>query len=315
MTDAQVVPAPPAPPRRRRGLLFPLLLIALGALFLAGNFGYIPPVSARALFQLWPLLLVVSGIEMIFARREPFLALGLEILVIVVAVGLVTSQPRGLFLPSGGASSPATVPRGNATSLSLRVEGGAGSYTVAGGTSALVEARSDAGELRVRDDRRGDAADVRVQPAGFGGDIVVFGGVPPVNVDVRVASDVPTSLRVQGGAGDFLLDLRAIQVRDVRVETGASKVELTLPKPSGDVPVRIQAGAASVVIVVPDDVEARITTTGGLLSISTVNSRFGAGRSASLARNASSMETAGYAAAKDRVTITIEAGASSITIR
>lgn len=302
-------------PRRPRGLLFPIILIAIGGLILAGNLGYIPPVSARALFQLWPLLLILPGIEMLLARREPYLALALEILIVAAALGLVVSQPRGLFLPVGSGGSSASVARAGVSSLSLRVEGGAGTYTIAGGASALVEARSDGGDISVRNDPRDAEANVRVQPAGFGGDHVVFGGAPPMNVDVRIASDVPTTLRVQGGAGDFSVDLRDVRVREARVETGASKVEITLPKPSGDVPVRIQAGAASVVITVPADVEARITTTGGLLSTTTDNARLGAATGSVLARSGSSTETPGYATAKDRVTVTVEAGASSITIR
>lgn len=313
MTDAQM--APPVARPRRRGLLLPLLLITLGAVLFAGNFGYLPPISVRALLQLWPLLLVVFGIEMILARREPYLALAVEVLVVAAAVGIVLSQPFGLFAPVSTASGAGSVARAGASSLALRVEGGAGSYTVAGGASALVEARSSGGEISVRESRRGDAADVRVQPSGFGGDVIAFGGGPPVNVDVRVASDVPVSVRVSGGAGDFTVDLRDILLRDARIETGASKLELTLGKPSGDVPIRVQAGAATLVVIVPADVEVRITTSGGMLSTTTENARLGAGSSSALARNASVVETTGYAAAKDRVTLTIEAGASSITIR
>lgn len=315
MTDATIAVPPEPRPARRRGFLLPVVLIVLGGVFLAGNFGYIPPVSWRALVQLWPLVLILWGIELLLARREPFLALGIEVLVILVAVGLVVSQPRGLFLPlTDGGSSSATIARDGASTLALRVDGGAGSYTVSGGASALVEARSAGGEIGVRDTRRGDAAEVRVQPSRTG-DGVVFGRGVPATVNVLVASDVSTSLRVSGGAGDFTIDLREVQVRDARIETGASKLDLTLPKPSGDVPVRIQAGAASITIVVPDDVEARFTTAGGLLSTTIENARLGAGTSSAVARNASSMETPGYAAAKDRVTVSIEAGASSITVR
>jgi hypothetical protein len=317
MSDSTVTTAPATRPRRR-GFLFPLILIALGLAFLAANFGYLPPISARALVSLWPVLLILAGIEMLVARRDPYVALGLEVLVIALALGVVITQPRGLFVspPSGSGSSSATVARENARSLSLRFEGGAGDYTLRGGATALVEAASTGGEISVRTDRRsGDVAEVRVQPSGFGGDIVLFGGVPPVNVDVKVASDVPTSLRVTGGAGDFSLDLRDIQVKDARIETGASKVELTLPKPSGDVPVRIEAGAATVTISVPDDAEASVTTSGGLITTNFDNVRFGGGTSASFARGGSTRTTPGYAAAKDRLTITITAGASSITIR
>ncbi len=323
MTDATIptpTPAPaPAPAwrPRRRGYLFPAILIALGLLFFLGNLGYIPPLSARALLSLWPLLLVIGGIELIVARRQPLAALALEIGVVALGVALVATQPYGLLSPLVGGStagSSFTVARGSASTMELRLDGGAGAYTLVGGSTSLVEARSDGGEITVRDSRRGDVADVRIQPVDVG-DLFRVGRQPPSTVDVRVASDVPTSLRVSGGAGDFTVDLRSIRIRDARVDTGASRLDLTLPTPSGDVPVRVSAGAASVTIVVPDGVEARIVTTGGIISTNTLNPRLGSGGSASIARSPSTIETPGYATATDRVTVTVSAGASSITIR
>ena len=310
MSDASVAAPAPAPdrPRRRRGLLFPLLLIAVGVLFLGAQYGYIPPISVRALLSLWPVLLILAGIEMLLARRQPVLALVLELAVIAGAVALAAAPPRALFGGAPGTTS-AVVERQNDRAVSLRLEGGAGTYTLRGGATSLVEARSEGGEISVRTDRRPDATEVRVQPAG--GDALF--NSPPGSVDVRVASDLPASVRISGGAGDFIVDLHDVQIRDARVDTGASRLELTLPRPTGDVAVIIHAGATTLTLIVPDGVEARITTTGGILSTTALNPRFGSGTAAS--RNATAYETAGYTGAKDRVTVTIEAGASSITIR
>ena len=52
----------------RRGVFWPLLLIALGLIFLLQNFGYISGVSWRAVASLWPLLLVLIGLDIAFAR-------------------------------------------------------------------------------------------------------------------------------------------------------------------------------------------------------------------------------------------------------
>ena len=299
---------------RRRGpsLLLPLLLIALGAVLLAGNLGYVPPISGRALLRLWPVLLIVIGVEVALARRRPYLALAIQVLVVVVAVALAMAQPRGLFVAPTGPTT-ASVPREAATALSLRIDTGAQSYTVAGGATALVDARSEGGEITVRDARSkaGDTAEVRLSPA----DVFVLGRAAPITVDARVASDVPTTLRVHGHAGDLTIDLSDIRVREARVETGASRLELTLPRPSGDVPVRIEAGAANVAIVVPDGVEAQVTTNGGVLATTTQNARLGAGTNAALARSGKVAVTPGYDAAADRVSVTVDAGASSITIR
>lgn len=295
----------PAPQRSRpRGLLFPAILIAIGVAFLLGNLGYIPPVSVNAVVRLWPVLLIVAGIEAILGRRQPWAALGLEIGVIALAIALAATQPLGVFAPVSAGPSEATVEREGAATLSLRVSGGAGEYRVSGGASALVEARTERGDIRARTTRRGDAAEVRVDPVGTS---AVFFGPPPQGVSVRVASDVPTSVRLDGGAGEFTLDLRDIVVTDARIATGASKTHVILPTPRGDVPVRIDAGAASVEIEVPSGVEARITTRGGAISINSTNPR--------IAIAAGAGETSGYAAAKDRVTVTFDGGAASVTIR
>lgn len=298
----------------RRGLLVPLFLIALGAMFFAANLGYALPISARAVFGLWPVVLVVIGVEVALARRTPYLALAVEVLVIAAAVALVVTRPAGPFVTPVG-STTASVSRGAATMLSLRIDGDSGTYTVAGGATALVDARSEGGELEVRDTRSeaGDAADVHVSPAGSGGNDVVVGPAVPSTADVRVASDVPTSLRVEGTADEFIVDLREIRVRDARVEAGGSRLELTLPRPSGDVPVRIGAAGGNVIVVVPEDLEVRVTTSGVLLSTTIQNARFGSTTSGRATQSVA--ETPGYASAKDRVTVTIVAGVSSITIR
>ena len=294
------------PRRTRRGLLFPAVLILLGVVFLLGNLGYIPPVQLRALAQLWPLVLIVFGIEAILARREPLVALALELGIIVLAIALVAVQPAGLFATAAAGPSEATVPRESEKTLSLRVTGGAGDYRVMGGATAnLVEARSERGQIRVRTDRRGERADVRVEPADV--TTLFHANGPPQGVSVRVASGVPTSVRVDGGAGDFTIDMRDISVTDARIETGASTVHITLPTPTGDIPVRIQAGAATIEIELPAGVEMRLTARGGALSVQSSNPRL------TIASGAG--ETSGYAAAKDRVTVTFEGGAATVTVR
>jgi hypothetical protein len=300
---------PSGAPRERRsqgGLLFPLILVAIGVAFLAANLGYIQPISIRALAALWPLILIVVGIEILFARREPLLALGLQLAVIAVGVALVAAQPGGLFArPVSAGSSSIDVARDSTTALTLRVSGGAGRYEVSGGAANLVEARSTGGEVQVRTTRSAGRTEVRVSPEDDHFDL--FRPVVPSEVIVRAASDVPTAVRVEGGAGEFVIDLSAIQTTEADVEGGAGEFTVVLPHPKGTVPVRIEAGAASITIRVPDGVEARVTTRGGALSFSSENPR--------LEARSGAAETTGYAAATDRVNVTFEGGAASIRVR
>lgn len=291
--------------RSRGGVLVPLILIALGVVFLLGNLGYLPPISIRAVAGLWPLILVLVGIEILFARREPLLALGLQLVAIALGVALVAGQPPGLFASVGATSSQEVVARDGATSLDLRVSGVAGEFVVSGGASALVDVRSEGGEIRVRTERDGGRAEVRVDPAGAF-DIFAFdrGGS---SAEVRVASDVPVRVQLEGAAGDFRLDMSEMRVTSVDVEVGAADLVVVLPRPQGEIPVRIEAGAAKVTIEVPDGIEARVSVTGGAVSLDSDNARLVAAGGAA--------QTAGYAGSLARVIVTVEAGAVSVRIR
>ncbi len=59
------------------------------------------------------------------------------------------------------------------------------------------------------------------------------------------------------GAGEANLDLTDLQVKDLRLNTGASSTNLKLPAGAGLTNLKIEAGAASIVIYVPEGYEVR----------------------------------------------------------
>ena len=295
--------------RPRRGLVWPLLLIGLGAVLLAANYGLIAPVSAFALFSLWPLLLIIVGIDIAIGRRWPVAALGVDALVIAAAIALVVYAPASQLFPfpiRGGdvqTVSSIDVPRSDTKTMALRLSAGAGTYALRGGADSLVHGDSDHDDLLATTSVRADGRlDVRVDqgPKGSG---FRFGPSAASHVTMRVASDVPTSLTVDAGAGEFDIDASGLKVTDARISVGAASLHVVLPQPTGDVPFTISAGASSITVEIPVGVEARITTTGGLISTHVENPRF------------SGSKTSGYALATDRVTVRISAGATSIVIR
>ncbi len=55
--------------KRRFGLFFPLLLIAIGVIFLLYNMGVISGDAWSVVWQFWPILLIVIGLDNIFKRE------------------------------------------------------------------------------------------------------------------------------------------------------------------------------------------------------------------------------------------------------
>ena len=311
MSTEPTVPSssPPVRSYRRRGMFWPLLLIGVGLVALLANYGFVEPVSFVSILALWPVLLILLGIDVAFARRWPLPTLGAEIAIIAGALVLAATQPAALSLAtftftnsSCASSSPSvSAPRGTMQSLSLRIDGGAARYQLTSGASGAVDAVSDQGELCLRD-RTGSSGrgDIVLSQSGtrFGSGSLIA---------VRVAPDLPLSLQMNAGAGEFSLDLHDVKTTDVRLSIGASSTTLVLPHPTGEVSVRVDGGASSLVVEIPSDVEARVTISGGLVSSTTSNPR--------TTKSGNAIETTGYAAAKDRVTVTVTGGATSVAVR
>jgi len=306
----------------RRGLFWPLLLITIGLVFLLVNFGFVPGVTAIQLLNLWPLVLILAGVDIAIGRRWPLAALGIDVAVIALGLALLATQPTAFSTPFwfdhddvGVGQRDLSVERRNVTSLSLDFNGGAGRFRVSGGSTALVESHSRNEDLRLRHadyDKNGEHADVRIDHTGSRR----VGGVT-ADVETRIASNVSTALELNGGAGEFVIDLSDVMTSGAEINVGAASLTLTLPKPTlattaaakptPEVNIEVNAGASSIVIVVPEGVEARVTTTGALLTLRSSNPRVTASGSVA--------ETSGYGAAQARVTVQVTAGASSVTVR
>lgn len=293
----------------RRGLFWPLLLITIGLVFLLVNFGFIPGVTAWSLLNLWPLVLILAGIDIAIGRRWPLAALGIDVAVIALGLALIATQPTLLASPffiidgHGSGERDVTVARQSATSLSLDINAGAGRLRVGGGSAMLVEAHSTNEDLRLRRadfDRGGAHADVRIDQSGTR-------RVGATEIEAKIASDVPTQLSLDAGAGEFFIDLSNVMVTGAEVNVGAATLTITLPRPATTVNIEVNAGASSLFIEVPDGVEARVTTTGALLTLRSTNTRVNA--------SGNTAETPGYGAATARVSVRVTAGASSVTIR
>jgi hypothetical protein len=251
---------------RRRGLggaeLFGLLLIGLGILFLADQFGWFRFTWGVA----WPVLLIGLGVLILYG----------------------TMRGRGR-----DGESRVAVPRDGADQLELDLRVGAGHFDVRGGSTELVEAVSRASDIDARVRRSGRRAHVRL---GLDRPWFPFSEGGAIRWELSIGDGVATRLDVAAGAGEFDLDLSAVRLVDARMSVGAAQTRLVLPRPIGDVPIRITVGATDLTIVVPDGIEAGIRTSGGLLSVE--------GRG----------ETPGYASATDRVSVKVEGGASSVKI-
>jgi hypothetical protein len=243
-------------------LIAGVVLLVVGVAFLVWNMGAV----AINWGLLWPLILIGIGA--------------------VVLVGALRRPGRGPGL------SALTIPVDGARRLELTLRVGAGRYRLAGGSGNLVEVTANDATIRHASERSGDLARVRLSPAA---ELWSWGWRTDLDWQIAVASDVPTTIDVQAGAGDFVLDLSAIAVSWGVIQVGAASLRVVLPRPRGEVGIRVEGGAARMAFAVPAGVEARVAAT-GLVSVSGPS------------------ETPGYGVATDRVNVSVTGGAASVIV-
>jgi len=210
---------------RRIGPIFwPILLIAVGVLFLMSNLGLLP-FSPWELWQFWPLILVVIGLD------------------IMLEVALGKGRAGGEQL---------SIDRDTLPEAEVSFEFGAGKLKLEAGASAgkLLEGEfADDVEYQLRDRR----LKVYSRPEWWG-----WWGWHERRWTARLTSDIPLKLRFQVGACQTDLDLSDLKVTDLVLESGAADTRVRFPREAGMTRARIKAGAASVELAVPDGVSARI---------------------------------------------------------
>lgn len=219
-------------------------------------------------------------------------------------------------------------------SLLLRTTGRFGSgrmqaarEALQGAQQATVRIHHGAGELRID----GSAAPDELYSGSFGGglDARVSRSNGEVTADLRPPSDnfpvftfytrgdldwrlglnpsVPLKLDLEVGASRNLLNLRSLQVKELKLQTGASATEIEFPAQAGSTFARVRSGMASVDIIVPQGVAARIHATGGMASINVDTARF--------PHNGSEYRSPDYDTAANRLDLDVETGMGAISIR
>jgi hypothetical protein len=263
---------------RRMGPVFwPILLIAVGVIFLLSNLGLLP-FDASQLWRLWPLILVVIGLDVL----------------------LQVSWRRGR--PGG---EPLSIDRDSLSEAEVIVEFGAGTLRVGAGAAAgkLLEGEfSDGAEYQMR------PGQVRLYGSrdwsrwGWWG----WWGSRGRYWDVRLTPDIPLRLRFQLGACQSNLDLGDLRVTDLALETGAADTRIQFPRAAGMTRAKIKTGAASVRLSVPDGVAARITATMAIGSLDVDTRRF--------LRSGAGFASPDYDTAANKLDLSIESGVGSVTV-
>jgi hypothetical protein len=193
-----------------------------------------------------------------------------------------------------------------ASQASLKLSHGAGRIIVGSGAlPGQLLSGTFSGGIRHSAHKSGDRLDVHLEARPF---VVppVLGGWQGLEWKFALNRDIPLALRLDTGASQSEFDLRDVKVTDLKVSTGASKTDITLPASAGSTTVKVELGAASLDMVVPQGVAARIRAEQGIATIEVDTARFPLSNGI--------YESAEYSSAQNRIDIVIQAGVGRVAV-
>ncbi len=264
---------------RRDYIFWGAVLILLGGLMFLNAADIRLPGGMNAMQLFWPSVLILLGALVIFGY---------------------------FFRGSSMDREQLSIDLQGANQASLKLSHGAGRLVLGAGAPMMGQLLngSFAGGVKESTRKSGDRLDAHLEARPF--IFPPFFGWQGLEWDVDLNRDVPLALRLETGASQTELDLRDLKVTDLHVNTGASKTDLTLPANAGMTTVSVELGAASLDMVVPQGVAARIRAEHGASAIEIDTARFPYSNGI--------YEFVDYPSAQNKADIKIQAGAGRVAV-
>jgi hypothetical protein len=262
------VSAPPPPGYRYRGLIWPAALIVIGGIALLVNTDVISADRLYRLGDLWPLLLIVIGLELLITRAPlpPNVAAIAAVLILLLAAGgTIAYVAAGAAVPGGTQTMDRSASAGTLDHASLEVD--------VGGANLKIVGDDIGGDLfRAHIEYTGPAPGVSVdsttghvqisQSSGFH-----FLGPQHFVLAMTVSKNVRWAIAVHSGATSATYDFSKLKLQSLEDDTGASREDIALGTPTGKVPVTINGGALTVNMHRPAGTAAQVEVSGGAVSL------------------------------------------------
>jgi hypothetical protein len=295
------------PGRNYRSFFWPLVLILVGLFALLVNMGILSTDRLSLLADLWPLILIVIGLELIARRRLQGAAGDVAaVLIVLIAAGGALVYVALAPNPGTAHTLDSTAAVGNLDHASLQVDVGSARISIDGAAAEGVLYRAhieySGPKPDVNLDRSTGKLDVSQGNNSFG----VF-RVRNFILDIHLNPNLPWNIIGNSGASTDTFQLAHVNLRSIELNTGASREDITLGKPSGIVPITINGGALTVHLHRPAGTAASVKVSGGAVTLDADTQHYrGIG--------SQSWQSPGYESAADAYRVEVNGGASTVGI-
>ncbi|GAB3270629.1 hypothetical protein GCM10027347_41430 [Larkinella harenae] len=277
----------------RGGLFWGIALITLGVIFMGQNYNWFD-IDWGFFSRFWPVLIILAGLNLIFARRNSGAALVTTVLLAVSVPLAIVGAFSGRYWNhdryeysqdddsdeeerrddddednhrSKVHTSHIAEPMDSVIQQArLKFESGAGRFYIGSPTDSLIQADTRMSvskySMSVSRDDEGRSADIELKLDDE--EIKLKSGELVNLVDLRLNPKPSWDFDFGIGAGKAAFDLSAYAVRSVKLGAGAADIELKLGDRASQSDIKIESGVTSVTVKIPKTVGCQVETQGAL---------------------------------------------------
>ena len=279
-----------------------LILVTLGVFILLANLGIINYNVFNSLINLWPLLLIVIGVNIIFRNNRivSYISWALFFLVLIV-YGIYAESNE---LNTSNYTEQLIIEKREETNYAnLDLNLGASRISIDSSEDELLTGDLRGRRLDYREEYGNDNAYLSFQPRGFR---VVGIGSMDASYDFLLNSDVIWDIDIDLGALTGNLNFEDIPVRTIDLDAGATSLTVSLGN-KHDLDFSIDSGASNLDIIIPNGVGLRIDMDTGLTSTNI--------ESLGIANTGDYYISPGYDSADIKINIDIDMGVGRINFQ
>lgn len=256
-----------------RKIFWGLLLVLIGILFILKNTGVLF-FSWHTMWQLWPVILILWGISLIPVKDWIKLVLSLvTVVVTIVAVQVYGPKDKHNWnfewnddndRDNDGDKVVAfnNVMSENYDTLTkfaeLKLNIGVGNFNIKDTTAKLIEVKHDNDKANYSMTAKADDSltiiDLSLEKGEFNN------GNVKNNVNMKLNPNPIWDLDLNVGAAEVNFDLSGFKTRNLKIQGGASDIELKLGAILPLTDVKLEAGAASITIRIPESAGCEIVS-------------------------------------------------------
>ncbi|NJD01138.1 MAG: hypothetical protein FIA99_00720 [Ruminiclostridium sp.] len=251
--------------KNNKGVGFGVFLLTVGIIWVLVSVGVISWSIINALFVLWPLILVIIGVNIIFRNNKIIRAVAwAAFLTVLISYSYIFDDKTN----AGGIRTGekvtieklAEVQKGN-----LKIAFGGTRISLDSGTLKLLEAEIQDKDITYAEKSLDGETSISFDKKAYS--ISNFNtNLNNRNNRFHLSSQVPWHIDIDTGAVDGSFDMSGLSVEKLSLDTGAANLALTLGAKYSNPVVDINAGASKIEINVPSDAGVKVRMDGALNS-------------------------------------------------